>query len=165
MTAQYWTITGYDMWRLEEKTVCDLTNMVTGEVVRCENIIDAKFKAVIMPKIKSRTVKSTKQKAQKEKAKKPKTVKALSGKAPKSGSKYKGVKAEGKKFSAQCWDGKNKKLKYLGMFESELLAAAVVQEELGNYGEAKRLRNEYQEGNCRPEVEDRPNLAQRPSEE
>ena len=38
------------------------------------------------------------------------------------------------------------------MFESELLAAAAVQEAMGNKEEAKRLRNEYEEGDRRPEV-------------
>lgn len=88
----------------------------------------------------------------KVKGPKGKTEKTESVTAKKKKSKYKGVRREGKKFSASYWDSVNKKLKYLGMFDSELLAAAAIQDEKGNKKEAKRLRNEYEKGNCRPEV-------------
>ena len=135
MTAQYWTITGYDMWRLDKREVFDFRNLNTGEVVTCSSVTEVtnnNFLPVTMPKQPGKT---------------PKAPKSTGNK-----SNYKGVKVVGKKFSAQLWDKKNKKHKYLGMFESELLAAAAVQEENGDKKEARRLRNEYEEGNGRPEV-------------
>lgn len=139
MTAKYWTKTGKDMWVLSERTVFEFKNIETGEVVTCD-VSDTKFVPVIMPEVKAKTPKVKKKTA--------KTVKSIG----KSGSKYKGVRRDGKKFSGSYWDGKNKKAKYLGMFDSELQAAAAVQAALGNYKEAKRLLNEYEEGNGGPEA-------------
>lgn len=152
MIAQYWTITGYDMWRLDEKTVFDLKNLNTGEVVTYNSITDVKeqkFLPVTMPKPKTRRSKAKVTK----KRTKTKTKKGAE-KAPRGKSKYKGVsplKTPGK-FRAMIWDAKTKKVKHLGTFESELLAAAAVQEFLGNKKESRRLRNEYEEGNCWPEA-------------
>jgi len=144
MTAKFWTITGHDMWRAEERKVIDFTNLNTDEVVRCENIIDAKFKAVIMPTCppdkplgrrevrKSKKAKTATQKADKQTAGKKKAAKA-----PRK-SEFKGVRPSGSKFTAQYWDGK--KVKHLGTYVVEELAAAAVQDQLGNTQEGIRLR-------------------------
>ncbi|KKN74466.1 hypothetical protein LCGC14_0390860 [marine sediment metagenome] len=152
MTAKYWTKDGVVMCRLSTKTVFVFENLDTGEKVFLDNmadVIETGFKPVVMPTIKAKGKKKTiyqkragQLKEPKVKKPKVKTVKSVG----KSGSEYKGVKREGKKFSGSYWDGKNKKAVYLGMFESELLAAAAVQKKLGNYGDARRLENEHQEG-------------------
>lgn len=167
MTAQYWTITGFDMWRLDERNVFDFKNLNTGEVVTCTCVTEAKehkFLPVTMPKVKGTKVK--KQKVKKA-TKKPKAEKSLR-RGPRALSKYKGVspdKTPGK-FRVQYWDSKKKRNIYLGTFDGELLAAAAYEEHIGNHKEARRLRNEYQEGNCQPETEDVPtNPGQFPSEE
>lgn len=148
MTAKYWTTNGEDIWMVKERRVFDFENMDTKEVVTCDNIhdvIDGKFHPVIMPKVKA--------KQKRKKAKKEKDTKAKSSRrGPKAKSKHKGVRVSGKKFTAQWWDGK--KAIHLGSFDSELLAAAAVQEALGSHKEAKRLRNEYEEGD--PLVQERP---------
>ena len=154
MTAKYWTKTGEDMWVMTERTVFDFRNSETGDVETLHHmpaIKDAGFLPVkvIMPTVKQNKTPKVKKKTAK------KAEKSLR-RGPKS--KYKGVKAQGKKFMAQCWDKKNKKLKYLGMFESELIAAATVQEAKGNSREARRLRNEHEEG-------DMASVQERPSEE
>lgn len=143
MTADYWTITGFDIWRMDERPVFDLKNLNTGQVVTCSNITEVKeqkFVPVPMPKIKTTKRKITNQKV--------KTTKSR-GKP-----KYKGVSKSKDKFRAQFWDKVLNKVVHLGTFDSELLAAAAYQEHIGNIKEAKRLRNEYEEGDCRPEVPD-----------
>ena len=55
MVAQYWTITGSDIWELEERRVFDFKNLNTGEVVTCDNVTEVKgekFLPVTMPKVK-----------------------------------------------------------------------------------------------------------------
>ena len=154
MTAQYWTITGYDMWRLNKREVFDFKNLNTDEVVTCSNateVNDQKFLPVTMPKVKGTKVKKQKVKKATKKLKAEKS----SRRGPRARSKYKGVspaKTAGK-FRASFWD-KEKGNVYLGTFNSELLAAAAYEEHIGNKKEAQRLRNEYEEGNCRPEASD-----------
>lgn len=152
MTAKFWTKTGEDIWTLEEKRVFDFKNLETGETVTCEgttNVLLSDFVPVIMPKAKKKTppAPSTKRSAEKPTSAKKKTASRRGAK-----SKYKGVSPSrtSGKFRAQFCD--KKKIKHLGTFESELLAAAAVQEALGNHEEAKRLRNEYEEGDRRPET-------------
>ncbi len=140
MTAKYWTKDGEVMCRLSVRTVFDFTNLDTNEVVTLDNmhdIIDAKFLPVVMPNFKRTKVKK-------------KTLKAVksSRRGPRAKSKYKGVspsKTPGK-FRVQFFDKKNKKNIGLGTFDSELLAAAAYQERAGNHKEARRLQNEYEEG-------------------
>ena len=62
-------------------------------------------------------------------------------------SKYKGVRvnktpyADGRtRYEAQHYDPATKKVKFLGCFDDELLAAAAFQEDAGNKDEAARLR-------------------------
>lgn len=145
MTVKYWT-NGSGIFRLVQ--VLEFTNLETGEVTRRDSFNEAtEFIPIDLPKPKKAKGKKT------QKVKKvPKIPKAAktSRRGPKAKSKYKGVKAQGKKFAGQCWDKVSKKVRHLGMFESELLAAAAVQEKLGNYGEARRLRNEYEEGDPTP---------------
>lgn len=144
MTAQYWTTTGYDIWEMKERIVYDLTNLTTDEVVTCDSI-DAKFKAVIMPKIKRPQVSTAPTSKKKKVARSSSTSKK---------SKHKGVtlsKTPGK-FRVQFWDKKKNKNIYLGTFDSELMAAATYQEHIGNKKEARRLRNEYEEGDRQQEV-------------
>jgi len=178
MNAQYWTTDGIDMWRLKERRVFDFENLDTKEVVSCDvvsEVMDRKFTPVIMPvvkKQKSKKAKSSLPRGQKVKNVKVKEKAAKTSRRRPGTSKHKGVRVSGKKFTAQWWDGKNKKVRHLGTFDSELLAAAAVQEEHGNHNEARRLRNEYEEGDRRPEApeavhkrifpEDRPNPALRP---
>jgi len=159
MTAQYWTITGYDMWMLNKREVFDFKNLTTDEVITCGSateVNDQKFLPVTMPKVK-KTKTKVKKHAVKKTTKKPKAEKS-SRRGPRARSKYKGVspsKTAGK-FRAAFWD-KEKGNVYLGTFNSELLAAAAYEEHIGNKKEAKRLRNEYEEGNCRPEASE-PNV-------
>ena len=143
MTAQYWTITGYDIWRLNKREVFDFKNLNTGELVTCRDLTDVmeqKFLPVKMPEPKET-------KSKKQTVKKPKDKTAAK-------SEFKGVSASGTpgKWRAMAWDKKQKKLIHLGTFDSELLAAAAYQDYSGNKKEAMRLRNEYEEGNCRPET-------------
>lgn len=63
-------------------------------------------------------------------------------------SQYKGVKkskkpyADGRdRFEVSFYNKQTQKLKYLGSFDNELLAAATYQERAGNKDEAKRLRS------------------------
>ena len=151
MTAKYWTKDGEVMCRLSVRNVFDFTNLDTGEVVTLDNmhdIIDTGFLPVIMPKVKTKKTPKVKKK------KAPKAPKAAkkSKHGPRAKSKYKGVRREGKRYYASYWDGANKKAVHLGSYISELLATAAVQEALNNVKEARRLRNEYEEGNGRPEV-------------
>jgi len=156
MTALYWTITGFDIWRLDEVTTIKLKNLNTGEELKCETITDVreqKFHPVTMPKVnKKKAAAPKKEKAGKAKSAKKRKYKIAE--SDKKKSKYKGVRRTGKKFSGQYWDGKKKRLIHLGTFEAELLAASAVQEALGNKAEAKRLRNEYEEGDRSPEPEE-----------
>lgn len=145
MPAQYWTITGYDMWRMEKKEekreVFEFKNLNTGEKLKCSSVTevkDAKLLPVKMPEPGPAEPKVTqKKKTTEEKPTKKKTQKK---------SKYKGVRLEGRKFSGTYWDGSQRKLIYLGMFDYELLAAAAVLEAKGDKEGAKRLRNEHEEG-------------------
>ncbi|MBA7684881.1 hypothetical protein ES703_93294 [subsurface metagenome] len=153
MTAQYWTTNGSDIWRLKERRIFDFKNLDTGEVVTCDgmhDVMDAKFQPVVMPEIKQQTLKVKKQDVKKKKGK----IAKSSRRGPRSKSKHKGVslsKTPGK-FQVQFWDKKKKTSVKLGTFNSELLAAAAYQDQIGNKKEAKRLRNEYEEGDRRPEV-------------
>jgi len=149
MKALYWTTNGIDMWRVAERRVFEFKNLDTGKVVRCggaAGVIDAKFVPVTMPDIRRRPA-GPETKAKTEGAEKNT---AGTGKASRKKSNYKGVRCEGRKYSGQYWDKKEHKLKYLGMFEDELLAAAAVQEAAGNKKEAMRLREEYAEGDGLP---------------
>lgn len=61
-------------------------------------------------------------------------------------SGYKGVRriacaGGGFKYHASYWDAKKKKAKHLGTFDDELVAAAKVQDALGNTAEAQKLRD------------------------
>jgi len=177
--AKYWTTNGKDIWGVKERRVFEFKNLETGKAVTCDCVIDVMdhgFLPVIMPKdkkvkvkkvkvkkakdknAKAEKVKAEKVKAENAKAKKAKVKKRSIEKAekisrrPRTRSKYKGVspsKTPGK-FRVQFWDGK--KNIYLGSFDSELLAAAKYQDHIGNHKEAKRLRNEYEEGDRRPEA-------------
>lgn len=175
MTAQYWTITGHDMWRMDKREVFDFKNLQTDEIVTIRTVTEVKEKGLLpvtMPQIKPRTPK-----VKKKKIKTMKSTKS-SRRGPRSLSNYKGVspsKTKGK-FRVQFYDKKKKTNIGLGTFPSELLAAEAYQEHIGNHKEAKRLRNEYQEGNGQPEIsepnvvhkkmfkEDKPNPALQPSE-
>lgn len=83
-------------------------------------------------------------------SKKKKVKKVTKTLGPKSKSKYQGVRPMGKKFSAMCWSREKKIVKRLGMFDSEMEAAAAVQEAKGNPKKAQRLLNEHQEGDPAP---------------
>lgn len=83
-----------------------------------------------------------------------KIKRAGKAKKRKGKSNYKGVSRLGKKWRAQVYDKVLGKSVHLGSYDSELLAAAAYQEHIGNKKEAKRLRNEYKEGNCMPERHD-----------
>lgn len=150
MTAQYWTTDGSDIWRLNERRIFNFENLDTKEVVSCEcvaDITDKNFTPVVMPDVKS------------TKTPKVKKTARSSRRGPRAKSNYKGVspsKTPGK-FRVQFYDKKNKKNIGLGTFNSELLAAAAYQERAGNFKDARRLRNEHEEGD--------PPLAERPSEE
>lgn len=146
MTAKFWTKNGSDIWRLTERRVFEFKNLETSEVETCDcasSVIMAKFLPVEMPK------KTTRRKRSPKPAKPAEKKTASAGKTK---SKYKGVRPSGSKFTAQYWDTKTKQLKHLGTFDGELQAAAAVQEAIGNKKEARRLRNEYEEGDCRPEA-------------
>jgi len=58
-------------------------------------------------------------------------------------SKYKGVSKcvgpQGVKFEARFWDGKHKKLKYLGRFDNEIEAALTAAKARGDSDEIRRL--------------------------
>lgn len=70
-------------------------------------------------------------------------------------SNYKGVRGyRNGKWHATYYDKIKKKNVYIGLFDSELLAAAAVAEKRGDPKEARRLRNEYEEGDCMPETVD-----------
>ena len=164
--AKYWTTNGKDIWGVKERRVFEFKNLETGKAVTCDCVIDVMdngFLPVTMPKVKAKKVKDKKVKVKKAKAKNAKAKKVKVKKRsiekaekisrrPRTRSKYKGVspsKTPGK-FRVQFWDGK--KNIYLGSFDSELLAAAKYQDHIGNHKEAKRLRNEYEEGDRRPEA-------------
>ena len=139
MTAKYWTKTGADIWSVAERRVFDFKNLETDEVVSCDCVADVMSHGlvpVIMPKVKN------------QKTSKKLKVEKSSRRGPRAKSNYKGVspaKTPGK-FRAHFWDkGKNKNI-YIGTYDSELLAAAAYAEHIGNYEKAKRLLNEYQEG-------------------
>jgi len=80
------------------------------------------------------------------KKEKPQHIAGLRGPRKKA-SKFKGVSRDGprkdgsRKWRAQYWDGKKQKPVSLGMFETELLAAAAYQDHDGNKAEAARLRS------------------------
>jgi len=164
--AKYWTTNGEDIWGVKERRVFEFKNLESGKVVTCDCVTDIKdngFTPVTMPKVKVKKVKDKKVKDKKAKDKNAKAENAKVKKGsiekaekisrrPRTKSKYKGVslsKTSGK-FRVQFWDGK--KNIYLGSFDSELLAAAKYQDHIGNHKEAKRLRNEYEEGDRRPEA-------------
>jgi len=116
------------------------------------DIIDTGFMPVAMPNIKKPKVKKVKPSTKLSKS---------SRRGPRAKSKYKGVspaKTPGK-FRVQFWDKVTNTNIGLGTFDSELLAAAAYEERAGNHKEAKRLRNEYQEGD--PPI----NAAEVPSEQ
>lgn len=74
----------------------------------------------------------------------------------KTKSKYKGVivteRSDGTLyFRGNIWDAALKKTKYLGAFDSELLAAAAVQKVLGNYEEAQRLTDMAEQAKNKPD--------------
>lgn len=160
MQAEFWTTSGSDIWRVKERRVFDFKNLETGEVVTSDNvteIMEKKFQPVTMPQIKKRKA-STRQSTKASKS---------SGPGRRAKSKYKGVsdsKTPGK-FRVQFYDKELKKNIGLGTFDSELLAAAAYQERAGNKKEAKRLRNEYEEGDCRPEVTEPKDVHKRMFEE
>ena len=163
MTAKYWTTTGEDMWVLKERRVFDFTNTETGEVVSLDNVTevkDKKFLPWIRPEIKTTKVKTPKVK--KKRHSKTKSYKK---------SKYKGVTPQPSgKFRAHYWDAAKGKVIGLGTFESELQAAAAVEEALGNTKEAMRLLKESREGGPPVEhrrmfSEDMPQSGEFPSEE
>ena len=140
MKAKYWTITGEDIWTVNELRVFEFKNLITGKVESYQSVTEITRRGLVpvtMPVIKP-----------KEKDQTP-ARSARSG--PKS--KYKGVSKAIKsgKFRAQFWDKEKNKNKYLGTFDSELEAAAAYQEHIGCHKEARRMLNEYQEGNCGPE--------------
>jgi len=135
MKAKYWTITGEDIWTVNERRVFDFKNLQTGDVVTCGNsreVMDANLVPVTMPVIKPKEKDQT---------------------SARRDTKYKGVSKAitPGKFRAQFWDKEKNKNKYLGTFDSELEAAAAYQEHIGNHKEARRMLNEYQEGDCGPE--------------
>ena len=140
MTAQYWTITGYDIWRLEKREVFEFKNLNTGEKFRCDNVTevkDAKLLPVTMPKPRPAEPKVID----------PPPEKPTEEKPAKKKSKYKGVVCyPNGKFYAQYWSSAARKIISLGTFDYELLAAAAVLEAKGDKEGARRLRNEYEEG-------------------
>jgi len=145
MTAKYWTTNGEDIWMMTERRVFDFKNLETGDVVTCGNsreVMDANLVPMTMPKVKP----ADKKRAEKKRGGcLPAPIKALK-------SIYKGVthsRTPGK-WRAQFWDKKKNKNIYLGTFDSELLAAAAVEEHKGNKKEAIRLLNEHQEGDPAP---------------
>jgi len=149
MTAKYWTTNGEDIWMMTERRVFDFKNLETGDVVTCGNsreVMDANLVPVAMPDIKTKKV-STETPAEIS------TVsESPSRRGQRSKTRHKGVSpavTQGK-FRAQFWDKKKNKNIYLGTFDSELLAAAAVEEHKGNKKEAIRLLNEHQEGDPAP---------------
>lgn len=142
MTALYWTKTGKDIWKLSEEKFFVLKNMETQEYTVAQNISElSEFEPVNMPVIN-------------KPAQKKKRTPQKAAKADRKKSKYKGVSRIGKKWRAQIHDKIKNKNIHLGVFVSELLAAAAYQEYIGNTKEAKRLRNEYEEGDRMPEPPD-----------
>jgi len=77
---------------------------------------------------------------------KPEHIAGLRGPRKKA-SQYKGVSRDSprkdgsRKWRAQYWDGKKQKPVSLGMFETELLAAAAYQDHAGNKAKAAEYRN------------------------
>lgn len=140
MTAKYWTRTGEDIWSVTERRVFDFKNLETGEVISCQSVTEVTGHGLVpvtMPAIKTKP----KEKSQSPARRGPKT-------------KYKGVSPAKKagKWRVCFWDKETNRSKYIGTFNSELQAAAAYEDHIGNHKEAQRLLNEYQEGNCGPEV-------------
>ena len=142
MTAKLWTTNGSDRWKGSKREGFDFTNLETKDVVTCDcvsEIVGKKFTPVTMPEIK--------------KSKKP-AEKSKVAKSSKTGkkSKYKGVTGSNTpgKYRVHFYDRVTRKVIGLGTFNNELLAAAAYQERAGEYQEAKKLRNEYQEGDPAP---------------
>ena len=133
MAAKFYTKNGDDIWRLKERIVYDFKNLETGQVVTCQTMKETLcFEPVIMTKPKSRAAK-----------RKTERKKRAVGKVK---SRYKGVSKVGKKWRTQVYDKILQRNIHLGTFEAELLAAAAYQDCIGNEKEARRLRNEYEEG-------------------
>jgi hypothetical protein len=138
MTAQFWTRTGKEVFVLEEIMTYRLKNYVTGETILLENtleISEKKFLPMMVANIK--TGRKKKRSVQTGKKK----IKKLNNSTK---NKYKGVRTFGPgKFGAQYYDKDKKKVIHIGTFKDELLAAAAVQQKLGNLEEARRLLKEY----------------------
>jgi len=135
MKAKYWTITGEDIWIVNERRVFEFKNLITGEVESYQSVTEITRRGLVpvtMPVIKP-----------KEKEQMP----------ARRDTKYKGVSraiTHGK-WRVQFWDKENNKNIHIGTFSSELSAAAAYQEYIGCHKEARRLLNEYEEGDCGPE--------------
>jgi len=143
---QYWSMTGHDIWQLNNP-VCELKNLITGEVMQLNVSIPVRFKPVIMPKIKKEQKKTAKKKKERKKSvEKTKKDKGPTVKKRRKSSKYRGVTSASKgKFRVQYWDPVLGKNVGLGTFDSELLAAAAYQKRKGNHKEATRLLDKYHE--------------------
>jgi hypothetical protein len=147
MTAQFWTRTGKEVFVLEEIMTYRLKNYVTGETILLENtseISEKKFLPMIVANIKTGRKKKRPVQTGKKKIKKPKDSATKKSIINRTKNKYKGVRTFGPgKFGAQYYDKDKKKVIHIGTFKDELLAAAAVQQKLGNLEEARRLLKEY----------------------
>ena len=100
MTADYFSMTGHDIWHRTDKTVHQLRNLHTGEIVVCESIAP-KFQAVIMPSGGTKPHKTKAPKTRKTKKKTPDCLKKYKKK------KHTGIiYTRSGKFQAGFWDGK-----------------------------------------------------------
>jgi hypothetical protein len=156
---KFFTTNGTDIWRVKSVstfTLVQLINCETGGAAsaRVGEKSEGGFVPVRMPKVKNerdagRVTKTKKKTGKKKKTKAGKTAKSASksgrGVRPggKASSQYLGVtvkknKAGKKRFYAQS--NRGGKYARLGAHDVEELAAAAVQEHLGNAEEATRLR-------------------------
>lgn len=110
----------------EEQKIKSVIHCLYGIIGEPQNV-------VVKPKVrKSKKAKpATKTAGKKKPAKKTATKKK---------SEYKGVRPSGKKWAAAYWDTVKKKPVSLGTYVVEEIAAAAVQDQLGNTKEAARLR-------------------------
>lgn len=145
MTTQYWTTNGVDIWRRIERTVCEMKNLDTGQVVRCEYFSPPmEYHPVLMPICEKQTAtESTAQKA-KTHSKKP-TSQCLSKYKPKNKvgrSKHKGIKfSKSGKFEAHYWDKEKKTNVHLGTFDTEALAIEALETALKKKEEKSNRSN------------------------